>query len=53
MLYNRPIQGLLPQINRAPINVDNDDMKSEALEGYQNKYNKDSVFSIGSTVAVQ
>ena len=25
MLFNRPIRGLLPQVSRGPINVDNDD----------------------------
>ena len=38
MLFNRPIHGLLPQNNRAPINVDNDGAQYEALEAHQNKY---------------
>ena len=42
VLFNRPIQGLLPQINRVPINVDNDNMQYEALEACQNKYDKGS-----------
>ena len=32
MLFSRPIQGLLLQINRASISVDNNDMQYEALE---------------------
>ena len=28
-------------MNRAPINIDNDDVQYEALEACKNKYNKD------------
>ena len=31
MLYNRPIRDLLPQMNRHPIDINNDDMHYEAL----------------------
>ena len=31
ILFNRHIQGPLPQINRAPTNVNNDDVHCEAL----------------------
>ena len=41
MLLNRPTQELLPQKNRAPINIENDDAWYEALGAHQNKYNKE------------
>ena len=56
-MFNRPIQGLLPQINREPINVDNNNAQYEALDPCQSKCSKNndtqnapSVFSTGSTV---
>ena len=36
--FNRPIRGMLPQIHREPINVNNDDVQYEALKAHQNKY---------------
>ena len=42
VLLNRPIEALLPKMNRAPINRDNDDVQYEALEDCQSKYNKDN-----------
>ena len=60
MLINRPIQGLLPNINRSSINTDNDDARNKALEANENKFKKDSdtpktlmFFSAGSTTVVQ
>ena len=38
ILFSRPIQGFLHQINRGPISVDNDDAQYEALKAGQNKY---------------
>ena len=32
LLFNRPIRGLLPQMNRQPININNDDAQYEALK---------------------
>ena len=32
MLFSRPVRGLLPQMNREPINVNNDNLHYEALE---------------------
>ena len=37
MLFNRPIRGLLPQMNIDPINVVNDDIHDKALETHQRK----------------
>ena len=37
MLFNRPIRVLLSQMNRNPINVDNDDLRHKALEAHQRK----------------
>ena len=58
MLFNRPIQSLLPQITRAPINIDNDNVQFKALESHQGRLIKKnytkypSIFSAGCTVAV-
>ena len=41
MLFNRPIRGLLPLMNRELININNDDTHYETLEAIQ-KYNKDN-----------
>ena len=35
MLFNRPIRGPLPPMNRGPININNDDTFYEALEAHQ------------------
>ena len=58
LLLNRPIQSQLPQMNREPININNDDAKYEALKAHQDKYVKNSdthkdllSFPIMSTVA--
>ena len=40
MLFNRLIRGLLPQMRRDSINVDNDDLHHEALEAGQRKNDK-------------
>ena len=59
MLFNRPIRGLLTQMGRDPIHVDNDDVHIEALEAHQRKNgkgkytHKDTIFIKGATVAVQ
>ena len=59
MLFNRLIRGLLPQMNRDPINVDNDDLHREALEALQRKNKgKDTrkfhpIFITEATVAAQ
>ena len=60
LLFNRPIRGLLPQINREPININSKDAQYEALKAHQSKYikendtHKDSLsFPIGSTVTIQ
>ena len=37
MLFIGPIQSLLPQINREPIKVDNDDTHCDPLEAHQKK----------------
>ena len=37
MLFNRPISSLLCQMNRDPINVDNDDLHCKTLEAHQRK----------------
>ena len=39
MLFNRLIQQLLPQMNRDPINVDNDDQHGKELEATQRQNN--------------
>ena len=60
MLFNRLIRGLLPQMSRDPINVDNDDLHHEALKDCQRKNYKGKdtqkdlrIFIKGATVAVQ
>ena len=60
LLFNRPGRGLLPQINREPININNDDVQYRAFKAHQSKYITDSdthkespSFLIGSTVAIQ
>ena len=59
MLLSRLIKGLLSQMSRGPLNVNNDDAQYKAFEAHH-KYVKDndtqkepSFFSAGSTVAVQ
>ena len=42
VLFSRPIWGLLPQMNREAINIDNYDGHYESLEHHQKKYNKDN-----------
>ena len=60
MLFNHPIQGIMPIINRIPINSDNADDHYEALVKSQIRNDKNydtardcNLFSMGSTVAVQ
>ena len=60
LLFIRPIRGLLPQMNREPININNNDACYEALTAHQSKYIKDKdihkdsfYFPIWSTVTVQ
>ena len=60
MLFNRPLGGQLPESNRDPGNVNNDDMHYEALWDHQRKYDKGkdtqkdhSVFIAGAKVTVQ
>ena len=38
MLFKRSMEGLLPQMNRTLINIDDDNVQYETLETYQNKY---------------
>ena len=37
ILFNRPITGLLPQMSRDPVNVNNSDAQYEALKAQQEK----------------
>ena len=60
LLFNRPIRGILPKMNRGPININNDGTQYKALKSCQDKYVngndicKDSLsFPIGSTVSLQ
>ena len=60
LLFNHPIHGIVPIINRIPINSDNDEDHYEALVRRQTRNNKNydaarnyDLFSLGSTVAVQ
>ena len=60
LLFNHPICGIMPIMNRLPINLDNDDEHYEALINRQTKNDKKydparifDLFSIGSTVMVQ
>ena len=62
MLLSRPIRGLLPQMSREPINVNNDNAQYKTLEDHQKIYIMDintqkdhSVlfFLARSTVALQ
>ena len=60
MLFNRPIQDLLPQMNTASINMDNNNVQYDALEAHQSIHNKSNdtqktlpSFLTGSIVAVQ
>ena len=41
LLFNRPTRCLLPQMNREPIDINNDDAKYETLKAYQEKCVKD------------
>ena len=59
LLFNSPIRGLLPQMNRELININNDATQFEGHKACQGEYvkniytHKDSLyFPIGSTVAV-
>ena len=42
MLFNRPIQDPLHQMNRAPTNVNKNNAQYEALKAHQNKYVKNN-----------
>ena len=42
LLFKRPIKGLLPQMFREPIHINNDDAQYEALRAHQNKYVKNN-----------
>ena len=60
LLFNHPIQGIMPIINRIPINSDNGDDHYEVLVKRQIRNDKNydtarncDLFSIGSAVAVQ
>ena len=60
LLFNWPIRGLLPLINKEPININNDNVQYEALKVHQGKYVKNTdtckdllSFPIGSMVADQ
>ena len=60
MLSNRPISGLLPSMNRDPINIDIDDLHHMALEANERKNDKGKdtlkdppIFIRGATIAVQ
>ena len=46
MLFSRPVRGLLPQKNRGPINVDNNDTHNEALEVHQKYKGNDTIKTI-------
>ena len=59
LLFKRPIKSLLPQMNREPININNDDIHYEVLKAHHNKYVKNNdthkdplSFPTGSTEAV-
>ena len=59
LLFNHPIQGILPIVNRLPINTNNEDEHYDMLVNRQTKNDKNNItfrnyasFSIGSTVAV-
>ena len=41
-LFNKLIRGLLPKMNRKPINHNNDDIQYEALKANQSNYIKES-----------
>ena len=60
LLFNKPVRGLLPHMNREPINISNNDVQYQALKARQDKYIKNNdtckdslYFPIGSTVAMQ
>ena len=60
LLFNHLIQGIMPIINRLPINIGNDDKHNDVLfSGHTNNDRKYDTtrnyasFSIGSTVVVQ
>ena len=60
ILFNHPIRGIMPVINRPPVGINNDDEHHKALIGRQNRNDigKDTSKSfvslpIWSTVAVQ
>ena len=60
LLFNHPIQGIMPIINRIPINSDNNDDYYETLVKRHIRNNKNyditrnnDLFSIGSTLVVQ
>ena len=58
LLFNRPIKGLLAQMNREPININNDDNQYEAHKTHQDSVLRTLIlskttFPVGSTVAVQ
>ena len=60
MLFNRMIGGLLPQMNRDPINVNPEDLHCKVLEVHQRKNDKSKdtqnglpIFLTGATEIVQ
>ena len=60
LLFNRTIGGLLTQMNKDPMIINNDEHQYEALKAHQDKYikendtSKDSLsFPVASTVAMQ
>ena len=59
LLFNRPVGGLVPQMNREPIKINNDDAQYETPKAQQGKYVKDKdakthcSFPIGCPVAMQ
>ena len=60
LLFNRPIRGLLLQMNRKPINIYKDDAENGVFKSHQMRYSKDNdicteslSFDIGSTVAME
>ena len=57
LLFNRPIRGLSPQMNRGEININNDDAQYEVHKPFKVNtlrtmiFSKTHSFAIGSAVA--
>ena len=58
MLFNHPIRGIMPEINRLPVGIDNDDKCHKAIIKRQTENDKDTSknfasLPMGSTVVVE